>query len=249
MALSGILGWLNIQGLHVRIDLPDEIYSGHDTFITVRLGNSKRHLPSFLLRMKVGGRTIDFPILDREGEETGSLTMTFPERGSRNLGVVEICSPFPVNFFVRCTRVSLGRHFLVFPAPLPCPLPASFARVEEKGGRTTASKGYEGEMAKIADYTGGEPLKLIHWRLSARHGGLKVKELTATAQDPVIIDITSQEGLPLESRLSCAAFLINRLIRSQRPVGMRLRDRIIAPASTRAHRLRLLSELAVYDRD
>ena len=32
------------------------------------------------------------------------------------------------------------------------------------------SKGFEGDVTKISDYTGTEPLKLVHWRLSAKHG-------------------------------------------------------------------------------
>ena len=111
---------------------------------------------------------------------------------------------------------------------------------------TAASKGYEGDVTKISDYSGAEPLKLIHWRLSAKHGELKVKELTASAQTPVIIDIAALQGRNLEENLSRAVFLINRLVRSNRPVGLKLRERMLAPAVSRTHRLRLLSELALY---
>ena len=53
--------------------------------------------------------------------------------------------------------------------------------------------------------------------------------------------------IPLEERLSRAAFTVNRLCSHHRMVGLRLGDgRSIPPASGTAHRLRLLRELALY---
>lgn len=98
----------------------------------------------------------------------------------------------------------------------------------------------------IRDYTGGEPLKLIHWRLSARHGELKVKEMAMPSEDPLIIDVLSLPGGGLEENLSCAAYLVNRAVRLRRPVGLKFGARVVRPDLTRAHRLRLLTELAVY---
>jgi hypothetical protein len=42
---------------------------------------------------------------------------------------------------------------------------------------------------------------------------------------------------------------VNRLVKGGRPVGLKLGDRVIAPASTRPHRLKLLGELAVYGKN
>lgn len=116
------------------------------------------------------------------------------------------------------------------------------------GVLATLAKGYEGDVAKIIDYSGADPLKLVHWRLSAKHGKLKVKEMTADVQTPVIIDIDLLPGKNIDENLSRAVYLVNRLMRSNRPVGLKLRERKIAPAVSRAHRLRLLSELALYDK-
>lgn len=246
MALSGILGWLNIRSLDVRLNFPDEIYRGLDTLLTIRLA-SRRRLPSFLLKVRVCGTTVDFHLLDRGGEESRAVVVKFPKRGRTHVATAEICSPFPVNFFVRCTSLTIDREVVVFPMPVSCPVTGISSLATKSGALPATIKGYEGEMAKISDYSGSEPLKLIHWRLSARHEALKVKELSATAQEPVVIDVETLPGRDLEGNLSCAVFLVNRLIRMNRPVGLRLRDRLIAPAVSRSHRLRLLAELAVYD--
>ena len=59
-------------------------------------------------------------------------------------------------------------------------------------------KGQEGDVSHISDYRGGEPLKLIHWKLSARHDRLKVKELSAASHTPVTIDLDAIPGAGLD---------------------------------------------------
>ena len=246
MSVSGILGWLNIRGVDVSIDLPEEIYCGLETLVTVRLGNRRRYLPSFLLKLKVLGAAADFDLVEGGGERKNSFTCTFRERGEHVVAWGEVSSPFPINFFVRSRRTPIQCRIVVFPAPLRAQLPGGHDKPGTGGVLTAASKGYEGDVAKIGDYSGTEPLKLIHWRLSAKHGELKVKELTAGARTPVIIDIDTLQGRSLEENLSRATFLINRLMKSNRPVGLKFGERILAPAVSRTHRLRLLSELALY---
>lgn len=246
MSVSGILGWLNIRGAGVVIDLPEEIYCGLETLVTVRLANRRRYLPSFLLKVHVLEGVADFDLVECGAEEKNSFTCTFRERGEHLVAWGEVSSPFPINFFVRSRRTPVQCRIVVFPAPLRAQLPGGHDKPGAGGVLTAGSKGYEGDVAKISDYTGAEPLKLIHWRLSAKHGDLKVKELTASAQTPVIIDIAALQGRNLEEDLSRAVFLVNRLMRSNRPVGLKLGKRILAPAVSRTHRLRLLSELALY---
>jgi uncharacterized protein (DUF58 family) len=249
MSVSGILGWLNIRGLTVRIDLPDEVYRGVETLVTVRLANRKRGIPSFLLKVRLLGEAADFDVVGGGEEGRGSFLARFRERGDQVIAAGEVSSPFPINFFVRSRRVELNRRLTVFPAPLPCPLPAGAQGTERNGVLPDHAKGYEGEVEKIADYTGAEPLKLVHWRLSARHGELKVKELTAISQEPIMLDLAKMPGKTLEESLSSAVYLVNRLIRRNRRVGLKLGERLLQPAASRDHRLRLLLELARYGKN
>lgn len=249
MSVSGVLGWLNIRGMTVRADLPDEVYRGLETLVTVRLANGKRRFPSFLLKVKVLGETVDFDLLGRGEEGKNSFIFRFMERGEHSMAAGEIFSPFPINFFIRSRTVALNRRVTVFPAPLPSPLPPGSGGRERSGSMAACCKGYEGEMTKVADYSGAEPLKLVHWRLSAKHGELKVKEFASTTREPVILDIAAIPANTLEERLSRAVFLVNRLIKTARPVGLKLGERLIHPAASRDHRLRLLRELACHGKD
>lgn len=244
LAVSGILGRWNLAGLQVRVELPDEIYDGLETLATVRLENRKRFLPSFLVRAGCGGRSALFVTLAPGESSIASVPVLFEGRGRRTLAGLEVGSAFPVNFFVRRFPAGAARPVLVFPAPRPGPVAGEEGRRAAGGGHHLRGRGVEGEVDRIGDYR-GEPRKLIHWRLSARQDALLVREFSTAAREPVIIDPDRLPGA-LEDRLRTASFLINRLLRESRPVGLRLGSRTVAPGDSRAHKLRLLTELALH---
>ncbi len=248
MTLSGLSGWQNIKGVRGVIDFPDEIYAGRETLVTVTLENRKRYLPSFLLQLTLphGGSALFF-MLPRNGSESETFTVTFPLRGAQEPGWGELSSPFPADFFVRRTGIPLSGCCTVFPRLLSSPLTEPAGGRPDRGGESSLRKGDEGELFRISDYSGAEPLKRIHWRLSARSQGLKVKELSGSLQEPVLIDPLLLPG-DREERLSRAAWLVNRLMREQQlPVGLRLGGRLFPSASSRRQRLRLLTELGRHD--
>lgn len=246
MAVSGCLGWLNLRKVGVMVALPDEIYDGTDTLVTVRLVNRKRFLPAFLLTVRVSGEGARFPLVERGSSDSDAVTLTFHGRGAKLLEEVTVSSPFPINFFVRRRSVAVFAAFTVFPYPRECLPQGGDGKREARGEDFSRRKGFAGELTSIRDYTGSDPLKLIHWRLSARHGELQVKEMAMPSEDPLVIDVLSLPGGGLEENLSCAAYLVNRAVRANRPVGLKFGARVVLPDLTRAHRLRLLKELAVY---
>jgi uncharacterized protein (DUF58 family) len=243
MAVSGILGRWNLAALSVRIEVPDEVYDGVETLLSVRLENRKRLLPAFLIEVVLPAGRTTFTLVERRGAASETLPATFYGRGSHTVALAQARSIFPINFFVRSFPVPVGRRLTVFPAPRPCRITGEAGLQAADGDLPVARKGYEGELSRIGDYRGGEPLKLIHWKLSARHGQLKVKELSAAARPPVIIEPDLLPG-GLEERLRCASYLVGSYLRENRPVGLRLGGRTFPPALGRAHKLRLLTELA-----
>lgn len=249
MSVSGIAGWLNIQHIDVRLEKPEEIYAGCETRISIRIRNRKRWLPSFLIRLKLAGGDELVPVLARGGEARGVLSLKFDRRGTARLTEAQVCSSYPINFFVRCRPVTLDESVVVFPFPRLCGISVPGAGKGEGGAAPAGIKGFEGDIVRISGYTGGEPMKSIHWRLSARHDELKVKELSAFVQEPVIIDPSEMPGKGVEERLSCSAFVINKLIREGRPVGLRLPQQLLPPAVSNSHRLKLLASLATYDQN
>jgi uncharacterized protein (DUF58 family) len=119
----------------------------------------------------------------------------------------------------------------------------------ERGSQQSWQRGGEGDISRIGEYRGGEPLRQIHWKLSARHDQLKVKELSAAARAPVVLDLATLPGAGIEERLRCACWLIGQLLRTGRPVGLRAGTVEIPPAAGRVHKLRLFKLLALYGHD
>jgi len=248
MAISGLIGKSNLEGFTLRIEPPAEVYDGVDTLLRVHLVCRRRWLPLFLLRVELLDAGTTFIVVGREEEGSGTLPVVLHGRGRQCLETVRVTSRFPVNFFIRSRLLRLDRDVIVFPAPHPCP--GSYAAVggRRDGVSNTARRGEQGEVARIADYTGSEPLKRVHWKLSARNEGLKVKEFSDSSDEPVVLD---PEELPgdFEGRLRCASYLVNRYHRAGRAVGLRLPLRLIPPATGELHKLRLLRELALYGQD
>jgi uncharacterized protein (DUF58 family) len=246
MTVSGFAGWLNIRGVEASVHFPDEIYDGRDTMITVRLRNRKKLLPSFLLGARIFDAAVTFHLVEPGREEVQALTIRFRGRGRRLLGWVQISSVFPINFFVRTRGLSQGTAFTVFPAPVPCSRTGDDEGSDSRGESRSSRTGYGGDLLRIREYSGYEPMKLIHWRHSARQDELKVKVLAASVEPPLVLDVRTLPGKSVEECVSCGAFLINRTMRTGRPVGLKLGGVLIAPDTTRMHRLRMLSELADY---
>jgi uncharacterized protein (DUF58 family) len=249
MAVSGVLGRWNLAGLELHCVPPDEIYDGLPTLLGIELTNRRRLLPVCLLEVTLSGESVLFPLVEPGAAQRKPLPAILHGRGFQPVPLLQVRSRFPINFFIRRMTLAVAEPVLVFPAPQPCPEEVSADPSGERGVRPAPQRGIEGEISRIGEYRGGEPLKLIHWKLSARHDQLKVKELSATLQAPVILDLTDLPGSGFEERLRCASWLIGRLLRAGRLVGLRTGASEIAPASGRAHKLRLLKALALHGRD
>ena len=249
MAISGLLGRWNLAGLTLNCAPPREVYDGLPTLLGIELVNRRRWLPGCLLEVALAGESVLFPLVEPGAAQRKTLPATLCGRGWQTLPTLEVRSRFPINFFVRRMTLAGAQPVLVFPAPSPC---AEAAQADSTGARAAApswQRGAEGEISRIGEYRGGEPLKRIHWKLSARHDQLKVKELSGAVRASLIIDLATVPGAGLEERLRCACWLVGQLLRAGRPAGLRAGSTVIAPACGRAHKLRLLKVLALYDRD
>jgi uncharacterized protein (DUF58 family) len=203
-------------------------------------------LPIFFMEVELADQSVLFPLVDVRATRRKNLTCTLEGRGWQELPPVIIRSRFPINFFIRYRGGGEQAAALVFPRPIVCgsvdqPDPGGHRGIEQ-----TWLKGQDGDISRISDYRGGEPLKMIHWKLSARHDKLKVKELSAATDTPVILDLAYLPGTDLEQRLRCATYLVSRFLRSGRPVGLRFSHQEFAAGLGRSHKLQLLKALALY---
>jgi uncharacterized protein (DUF58 family) len=248
MAVSGWLGRNNLARLRLDLEPPEEIYDGVETLLTVRLRNRQRRLPACLLQVRYENGRAHCALLTGGHSVRLTLPATFHGRGVRPLQGLRVSSTFPINFFVRSLTLPANGEILVLPRPRPVALPPDGAGGAVMGEQSDG-RGYDGDLARIDDYRGGEPLKLIHWKISARQDQLKVKGLSALSAAPLLIDPRKLPGRNLEEQLGGACWLIKTLGRRDRSVGLQLDGRRIPPARGRQHQLRLLGALARYGTD
>jgi len=249
MAVSGLLGRWNLARLTLRCVPPEEVYDGVPTLLGIELVNRRRYLPACLLEVALGGESVLFPLVEAGTAQRKPLPATLSGRGLQRLPVLDVRSRFPINFFIRRMTMAVAEPVLVFPTPRPCPEGAVADPAGTHGSMQSWQRGLEGEISRIGEYRGGEPLRQIHWKLSARHDQLKVKELSAATRAPVLLDLAVLPGVGIEERLRSACWLIGQLLRNGRPVGLRAGSTAFPPACGRAHKLRLLKVLALYGRD
>ena len=251
MAMSGILGHWNLKKLQLTLEPPEEIYAGLETLMRVRLTNNRRLLPAFLLDISFVGQPArgHLAVVKKGQQQSVGVPVLFSGRGAHVRHGLIISSAFPINFFVRRRVIDLKQPILVFPRPISCRHQQESAQAQHDGALESQLKGSEGDITRIGNYQGTEPLKMIHWKLSARHDSLKIKELSGLQQAPVEINPLTLPGAGLEQQLCCAAFLINDLLRRNQPVGLKLNDHVLPPALGPGHKIRLLKELATYAQD
>ncbi|GAB4179668.1 MAG: DUF58 domain-containing protein [Geothermobacteraceae bacterium] len=246
MAVSGLLGKANISRLELRPLPAPELYAGLQAPLPWLLVNRRRRLPAFLIELSTGqGRAI-IPLLGPGQRQRVRLPHTFDRRGDQPLPAVTLSSHFPINFFVRHLRLPTAGETLVFPALIESRLPVTDDPVSSMPRQLLEQAGYEGDLRAIVDYSGAEPLRSLHWKLSARHEELKVKQTESLGGNPVMIDVADLPGHG-EEQLGRACWLVNELERRQRPVGLRLGSQHLAVGSGQTHRLRLLGALARHD--
>ncbi len=246
MSVTGLAGMYNIKKLLPDLHPPEEIYAGIPAPFRLSVHNKKRHLPSFLIRVENNtGHTLVFPVLLQQSSLNGTVLITFNRRGMVSLGRMTISSPYPVGFFTRFWSFEINSTVTVFPQPIASDSSGNGDESPATGSGLRRDRGLSGELERIYPYSGSEPLRMIHWKHSARSHDFLVKGFGKSVAAPLMINLDTLAGQGVEERLSRAAWLVQRWVR-ERPVGMALGGCVLPPAIGKQHGLKLLKELALY---
>jgi uncharacterized protein (DUF58 family) len=174
--------------------------------------------------------------------------LTFNHRGVVPAGQITISSTYPVGFFTRYLTFETDAQFTVFPSLIAGGYPDSSDESQRAGTALHRERGIDGELEQIYQYSGAEPLRSIHWKLSARSHDFLVKGFGSRSARPLLIDLARLPGQGVEERISRAAWLVRRLV-CKRPVGLVFGSRVIPAKCGKQHGLMLLTELALYGQD
>lgn len=263
IALSVVAGWKALRLLEVTRQAPDTLVAGQlfDVRYTVR--NRRRWGCARGLHI-VDCLPSEAPVTEVEAYVSAlppghSVVVHSPvrvlRRGCIEFNKLRVETRFPFGFVTKYVEIEQPREVIAFPAlgRLLTDVKSTSRSLDGPGGAQARSMGDE-EYYGVREYRAGDNPRRIHWRRSARTGQLMVREMARSSERQLwcVVDtrVNSDDHKTadaLEAAISCAATVICDGLESGVKVGLICNGRpllILPPGGGRAHRPRLLRELA-----
>ena len=250
--ISYVLVTINIRGLMLKVKSTGPVYALEESEIIVKMRNNKR-LASYSIRIHLPGEFASngyLPFIDGEGTASIRIKVRPAIRGVFGYGSFIIESSFPFIFFRRRCRVHVDGGLTVYPALMDVSLEALEGR---RGKGVLAQRAGEGdELLSLREFREGDSQRSVHWKASAKSGGLLVKEYSALLprMAMIVIDSTgSSDPEHFEKAVSYAASAVLWLIDMGYYVGLDAPGFHLPYGSGKGHMYRLLEQLAVITED
>jgi len=214
-----------LRGLDVELVAPAETRQGVDTAVQLAIVNHGRGVRWGVVVSDdhIGGTTTSVGAI-RPGEQVELGTVRgAPRRGEAHTAWVELRSAAPFGVAERRRRLPADVTTLVLPRVVPLgALPfIDLASSREAAADTEARRGQGPEYLGVREFRPGDPIRQVHWRLTARHGELVVRDLEEHRVPRLAIWIDTGSGDDaLDEACSAAASIVSSA--SATGVGVRL---------------------------
>ncbi len=254
LAASGFVSRRNLWRVSAGLEPPDDVFAGREVLLTYRFrgigGGASR-----AVRVEVEGAAEGDPSVPPVliGELPAGTTVRvevareFPSRGRQSAGSVFVSSLFPFGLFRKGRRLRLPIELVVYPQIVPVAPEALKRAASGAGDVTSRRRGRSGEADGMRDFQTGDDPRDIHWKQSARHRHLILKQRLeeGAGWTTIVIDPGTVSPERFESLVSAAASLALALLEAGRSVSLRTGRLLVPPAAGRDQRRRLLDSLAV----
>lgn len=254
---SGILSEQTLRRLRVRRHPPPQIVAGRPFLMGVTLTNDKQRVSSYSIEVEdmVDGRPLDkrcFFLKVPPGRTLDtSYRHTFARRGRVHMGTVRLSTKFPFAMFLKTKQVDTETEVVVLPATHPVRLPPP---APARGGHEVQARvGRSGEFFGLREYRDGDDRRDIHWRSSARHNRLLLREYdeeshrraTLVLDNSLPEEATQADEASLERAVSLTASLAKAYLAQSYAVGISARGLSLPPEAGPAQLGRVLRALAL----
>lgn len=206
LLVSAVLPIKSLQGLEVeRLPLVP-VSVGESLNLGLKLSNSTKSAKSLLQIQdhppKNLGAVTAHSIADIPSQATHTWTYTLQpqQRGVYRWQNVQLRSAAPLGLFWCRRSRPVKAKAIVYPQILPlqqCPL-LDHSGHEQDRQRQAQQIGphnnNEGVTRSIRPYRWGDPLRLVHWRTSARHNELRIRELEMFAGGQTLVIALDSSG-------------------------------------------------------
>ena len=204
IVMSGILSEQCLRHLTIRRRPPAHIFAGRQATATMSIANRKPRLPTFSLRVmdvverKAVELGIHLPHLPPRASVTRSYPLLFTRRGLYKIEGIKLLTRFPFGLFIKAATLPLESDLVVYPDPKPLPEALVHDLVTLGQDHAMLRRGQGFGLYNLRDYMPGDDSRAIHWKTSARHSHLIVRETEAEDQRQVtlVLPTSGPDNLP-----------------------------------------------------
>jgi uncharacterized protein (DUF58 family) len=213
-----VLPFAALRGLSAEIAAPDEAEQGPATTVDLSLVNGGRGARWSVLAADehLEHAEVFVPVI-RPGARAEVTTLRTPgRRGPVQTRWVEVRSSAPFGVAERRRRLAIDAETLVLPRVIPLgrlpfvePVPT-----HDAGIHGAPRLGHGPDFLGVREYRPGDPMRHVHWALTARHGQVMVREFEEerTRRLAIVVDTEHDEGevwTPLDRACSAAASVLD----------------------------------------
>ena len=206
LGYAAVLPPKSLKGLEIKRKTIQPVTAGDDLTVELEIFNQTKK-PVSLLRIEdklpfVLDKPRLQPIEIISSKNTYNWVYYQPteRRGIYRWQNVELATAAPLGLFWSRRQRELAAIAIVYPKVLPlqsCPLIDDMGKEDSSKGQPRGNPlqtATQGLTRSLRPYRTGDPLRLIHWRSSARYGDLRVRELEMlTSGQEIIIALDNGE--------------------------------------------------------
>lgn len=235
--------WRNLAGMQLRAGAAAPVFCGEQAALCLWLDAGQRARSS----LQLGWNPQQPVVLDvADGEpQVATLYLKTSRRGWLQPDRLRIETRWPLGWFVAWSLPALQWRVLVYPQPVPFPLPVRATGNDSEEGEPVGVDGVE-DFAGLRAYQPGDSKRRLDWRAWSRGQGLHSRIFSDLAADTCWLTLDLAQGADLETRLGCLTGWILRLEHEGRPYGLLLPGERIEPGLGEAQREQCLRALALF---
>ncbi|MBE9189172.1 DUF58 domain-containing protein [Gloeocapsopsis crepidinum LEGE 06123] len=188
LGIAAILPVRSLRGIQIRRATIQSVSAGEALTVEIEIANHTTR-PKNLLQIRdllpfVLGQPVQAPIEVIPPQSSYQWVYHQPtqQRGVYRWHTVQLRTAAPVGLFWCRRHQEIPATAIVYPTVLPltrCPIIDSLGQENHANShyRQRVQLATEGSTRSLRPYRKGDPLRLIHWRSSARYGEFRVREL------------------------------------------------------------------------
>lgn len=241
LLLSGLLSWMNFKGTRWRMILPPHLRAGEVTDVRVELWNANSLLPVYSLCFNVMGMAsrVSRTLYQQERLDPGEhaqLDWLFePQtRGVETIAITSLESQFPFGFLRKSVWGGVHRSVVVWPKRVAYEFKPLDGHHWRQQGRPVLRPGSGTELINLRNYLPGDPVRLMHWKASARLRRPMVRDMSEDNQASYLIFVETPARVwpdpeQFEVLCSVAASLAEDLYEHDQLWGAAINDQPVLP--------------------